>query len=582
MSVFSMKKSPEINIKPHPYLPPAAAGMEPTVSQEWERESATPGERMYARRHRLLLNLLVPLLLGLMAFGLVLATADRYGLSWDEAYYFDPFVKAGDWAVAMAAAADKPVSAAAIDSYFDDISELPAVPKIAFGLCYHFLAPLFGPLNSVRVLAYVSFALLVALIYLFTRQYFGPVAGVAAALLYLFTPRAFGHAHLAATESFTALVFFVTLWVYIKGIGRRWRWCVAAGVLLGVALATRVNCLLLPLILLLWSWLYYKDESVNNLYAVLFLTPVAMFLSWPWLWPDPLMRLAEYLEFFTKHEYVATAYLGRIYNQATGPAPWHYPFVMLAVTLPLGHLFIMTMGVGLLMWKSRRLAVGALVLVAIGVQLFFAAWPSAPKYDGVRLFFPVLSFLAVAGGVAFAALCGYTGMIDREVPRIRFVLMSCLLALTLATAAWKMLTLPSALLYFNALKSLVAVSLEQPALAFDESYWGETFNDEMIEALDALPPGARVRTLAMHRKVPLLLQRWGRLRRDLVFNGPPPYDYHVLQFRPSFFARPELTLFNYYTPIKAVSADGLPVMMLYQTGPQFETLWPKYPDITRE
>lgn len=571
-----MSSSSEHKIKPHPFLPPEAQGIEPSGNPVEDRPTVAQPERKFALRHRVILNTLLPVLLGLLAFKMVFLTLSQYGLSWDEAYYFDPYVKVGDWVTKMIAAAEKPVYREAIDDYFEEINELPAVPKLVYGTSYKLFSPVFGPLTSVRLVSAAAFALLVILIYLFSKQYFGPVAGLVAALLYLFTPRAFGHAHLSATETFTALVYFAVAWLFIKGLGRRIRWSVAFAILLGIAMATRVNCLILPLILFSWALLFYKNDSVNNLYAALIISPVVMLMFWPWMWHDTLTRFVEYIQFFTQHEVIKTVYLGKIYNAATGPAPWHYPFVMLGVTLPFGHLIFMMTGLGLLAVRMKQQSVAGFVLFAIGIQLMFAAWPSTPKYDGVRLFFPVLAFLAVAGGVGFAWLSGFTGILTRDIPRKRFVLVCCLLGVSLAAAGWKMFTLPSSLMYFNQLKPFVTLAIDDPRFAFEYSYWGETLNRDMIEAINSLPENTRIKTLAMHPKVPLLLQRWGVLRKDLNFESPPPYDYHLMQFRPSFFRRPEWTLFDLYAPIKSIDLDGMPVLMLYKTGPIFESEWPLY------
>jgi hypothetical protein len=60
--------------------------------------------------------------------------------------------------------------------------------------------------------------------------------------------------------------------------------------------------------------------------------PLTVYCLWPWLWSDPLPRLAEYFAFHADHSYYNTEYFGVNYNRP--PLPIAYPFVLTWATVP--------------------------------------------------------------------------------------------------------------------------------------------------------------------------------------------------------------------------------------------------------
>ncbi len=99
----------------------------------------------------------------------------------------------------------------------------------------------------------------------------------------------------------------------------------------------------------------------------------------------------------------------------------------------------------------------------------------------------------------------------------------------------------------------------------------------MISYLNrTMPSGAKIKVLAAHGKVFELLQQWGELPRDLVLDADPPYDYHLLLVRKGFFARPEWSLFKEWAPQRIFSFRGVPFVVIYKTGIEFEHTWPRF------
>lgn len=256
----------------------------------------------------------------------------------------------------------------------------------------------------------------VFILHQFVSETHGRWAGVAAALALIATPRWFAHARFAELDAPMAALWLATAWACWKG-WRDERWAVVAGVTFGLALATKLNAFFIPIAIGLWAVLAHgrtwlarlREEGRPSLREVLetppgrlvaacaLIGPLIFFAIWPWMWFDTAQRVVDYLIAHLTHFPIPTYYFGETYWWA----PWHYPLVMTAITLPIPVMaFALVGGVSGLRDEDRRrrnatlfFAVNALVPIAALMS------PSTPKYDGVRLFLPAMPFLAALAGV---------------------------------------------------------------------------------------------------------------------------------------------------------------------------------------
>ena len=212
----------------------------------------------------------------------------------------------------------------------------------------------------------------------------GALAGTLAAAAVALMPRLFGHAHLAALDMLTTLFFVAAVLAVAQAAnvardGRRrhgWRYA-AAGVVWGMAMLVRLHGLLLapPVILWLvwrsfqhdnggrWAWKSVLSEWRNGITWLL--AGVATFVAgWPWLWATffpgrswlaSLERFQLYLASGTARQAIHVFYIGQVW--ADRNVPWHYPWVMFAVTVPLGLLLLGILGIWA-KWRSWQSAGG--------------------------------------------------------------------------------------------------------------------------------------------------------------------------------------------------------------------------------
>ncbi|RME54708.1 MAG: hypothetical protein D6795_03910, partial [Deltaproteobacteria bacterium] len=257
--------------------------------------------------------------------------------------------------------------------------------------------------------------------------------------------------------------------------------------------------------------------------AIFLLGPLVFFLSWPWLWPEPLTRLSEYIAFHLHHPFHPTWYFGRVYSDP--PAPWHYAPVMLAITTPPVTLLFGLLGIGVSVLRRDR--IGMLFLLQIVFAILPVALPSTPAYDGVRLFMAAPLFLAALSGIGFEAflrvalqsrICRRLPAMIRGKERLPWVI----LGVSLLPALFEVIAVdPYQLSYFNLL-----IGGERGALAagMESTFWGEANNRRVLTYLnEVLPPGAALDTNSETYTTFPEYQRVGWLRADITFRPNAPF-----------------------------------------------------------
>lgn len=520
----------------------------------------------------------IPLILFLLGTGSVILTQRSVGYAWDESFYYEPARDAADW-LTQAFSGQNVFTREKIDLYWSERHEHPSFQKILSGLSLQFFEQRLGPLAAMRLPIAFLFGLSLCLIFLLGRRAWGPAAGLVAALSYLAMPRIFGHAHFASLETPLLFSMLLTVYCFVRGLDSK-AWAAATGFSLGLLLATKINGFILIPPLILWGHLYARPRYVNNLFAMVMLAPLVFLALWPWLWPDPIGRVLDYLSFFATHQQTALWFMGRKWGYGDQLAPWFYPSVIIAVTLPISVLFLSILGVVSAAAGAFRRGLPVLFLIVGLVMWALASAPGTPKYDGERLFLPVFPCLALMAGGGAAAVLSliarfFPDPLRRSARRTRAWAIVALCLIPFAEGLWASSRYyPYLLSYFNPLVGGIAGAEKR---GFEVTYWGEQVNDDVLEVINReVPRDGSVALLALHEKCFEHLQRWGKIRPDIRFGGRPPFFAHLLQMRRGFFARPERALAesSLFRPIAEWSCDGVRLLGLYRTGLPFEQYWP--------
>jgi hypothetical protein len=364
----------------------------------------------------------------------------------------------------------------------------------------------FGVTACARAGSAAAFALTVLLVGLCAARWYGNTAGCVAAVAYALMPRVFAHAHLAALETslnltFAATVFWVAdRWGHVtdtpasRNSSPSLGSSLFAGVLLGLALLTKIQAVLIPVPVAVWALYRFRGRAILPL--ILFgLIGLAVFcLGWPWLWIDPVRNLRDYFVHGVERSTVHCFYLGR--RLADVDVPWHYPFVIFAATVPLGLHLLAICGVIRSLRRApvrsedgplppAQAAPTSLLLLTVAFVLAFFALPGIAVYDGERLFLVVCPLWAVLVGAGGRRLLQWLS--QRGSPRVAVAAV----ALLLATQGYGVVAMhPCQLSYYN-----LAVGGLRGAdrLGFERSYWADGITRALIQKLvDQVPRGTTI------------------------------------------------------------------------------------------
>jgi 4-amino-4-deoxy-L-arabinose transferase-like glycosyltransferase len=517
-----------------------------------------------------------PIFFACAVFAAMLAwgSARPPGLSWDEAYYYPTFLDVSAWFGALLRDPIGALSSDGISAGWARIHELPPLVKILGAISI--LPQPSGPttLAWMRVVPAAAFALTAGLLVALGGRFGSRRAGLLAAVLYVLHPHFAGNAQLAATEAVYVAVQMLAVWCALGDLSKL-RTRLALAVVVGLALATKANALILVVGLAVWLLAREtfrrgrptppRRAHLLALLTMLVVAPLVAFAIWPWMWHDTVARISEYARFVTQHAAYGVWYLGELRDPITNPVPPTYPWVMTLVLSPVLWLSLALPGALLgawAVWRRKRMRADRFLLALLaGGALLAASLPSTPRYDGLRLFLPAFAPL-----VLFAA-GALDGALRRKL-RIRAGHISAF-AGVLAFEAFLLFAPPFPLGYFNAPTLVLA---EQGELfPFERTLWGEAVDAEVLAGLNTLlPPGGRLKTLALQEDAFRIEQRWGNLRSDIVVDGDPPYDFHIIQDRKGFWRRAEWTIVSTRAPIAVwhpAAGGELGLVRIYDGSP---------------
>jgi 4-amino-4-deoxy-L-arabinose transferase-like glycosyltransferase len=520
----------------------------------------TPATRISRADWAIALALLVA------AVAVVTLTCPSYGPTYDEPHYASAGIRYAEWWGRAVRGDGSALSRARIEAAWRFNHEHPPLQKTASGISQALLGRALPGLTAMRLPSAVWYALVVSALFLFLLPVWGRAGALFSALALATMPRFFAHAHLVALDMPIACWFFLTAALTAVALERdSWKWTALAGLAFGLALGSKVNGFFLPFLLLPWALIWYRARW-PKLLGVLLLGPAVFFLSWPWLWIAPVAHFHEYFAFHFRHAAYNVWYRGHLYQYA----PWHYPFVITAVTTPALVLVAALAGIPGC-WPRRGVDPRqALLLLGLAVAILPSALPGSPKYNGERLFLPAFPFLAALAGGGFAwmqewmarATAGKT-----EAARVGALATFGLAVLILTSGVRGTVNLhPYQLAYYN---ELVGGTWGATKRGFETIYWGQVLQDA-TGFLNALPKQSP-RVLVIPKGVIYLLefqQRAGNLRDDVRLTGAESeaarVDYVAFQWMQSDFTDLCWELVNGKDePVHAVIAGGAPLLTVY-------------------
>ena len=497
---------------------------------------------------------------GLVALYLVvqLAGLTQVGLTDDDDFYIPAGIEYAKWLGRVASLDGAALSRPAIEAAFTPNHEHPPLAKYVFGVCHFALSRWLGPTDSARVGTVLFSTLGAALMMVLALFHLGPRRGLftggVGVLLLLTLPRFYFHSHAATLDVPVASMYLLAATLALLAERKGWAaW--AAGVAFGLASATKLNGPFLIAPDLVFALLVRRGTGGPRrpglvglprvplaLVAMAVVGPLVFFALWPWMWFDTAVRVGQYVGFHLNHYGIYFLYFGTVYDKSPF-APWHAPFTMAAITVPVATMVLAAVGVWLgrtAIWSrvARPAAYdeayrreGDLLLTSVlhaAVAILVVALSGGPKYGGAKLFMPMFPFLCLLAG--YGALRLYEAA-QEALPR-PWAQAAPVGATALAVLASLSLQLRFGGYALSEYNGLVGGLRGATAAGFERQYYDIAFRD-LVAWLNAnTPEGAKVHFLPNNWEY-VRTYKWYRqaeeLRPDIqVTQGPSQASFIIL------------------------------------------------------
>lgn len=395
------------------------------------------------------------------------------------------------------------------------------------------------------------------------------------ALMLVLSPRLFGHAFFNPKDipfmSLFIWAIFTCVWMLERP---SWTATLAHALVCVVLINFRILGVLVPALsigFLLARYVFMPDTRAPwsrtlAMFAVYFLILFVGVVSlWPTLWDQPVQQLLNAFNHIARFPWRGDVlYLGE-YHQSDR-LPWHYPFVWMAVTIPIIYLALFPLG---LFGFLRQLVADPKSFQNYWLDLLICAWMVTPVaavlildsvlYDGWRhlyFLYPAMLWFALKGARIIWMWLSRSASIKFR-PAWVAVFAFTLLANVASIVAYH----PYQGVYFNRLAGIG----DQLRHRFELDYWGVSYRDGLNHILRTDP---RERITVLAANLPgewnsLILSDFDRRRLQFVFKARDA-DYFITNYRwhPGDY--------DFEPPIYSISAGGTRIMGVYAFRPPVE------------
>jgi len=526
-------------------------------------------------------------LIFIFIFAVLIVTNANIGVTWDEPAYFAASESYMSWFDQAFSLPEVALQQDMITNAWQINKEHPPMDKICSGLIWSITRNFIDGISAHRLGNMLLSAILAGLLFLWMRDVYGVTAGLVAVGALFTMPRFFFHAHLAALDVPAAFSVFITTYLFWKTMDRKhWAWRLLLGVVWGLALATKINALFVPVTLGLWLICFKRDLRLFLRLVIMGVSAIPVFfMVWPWLYVDTIKRIFEYIGFITTdHWQIGQYYLGNFYM----PPPWHFGFVMIWAVVPLGLTFLYFLGiVRAIKWKQDQ-ALGLLLFLSALVPILAISTGQSMVYDNDRLMMVSFPFLAALAGIGFVWLISGLKKLTHKknsiiLSRVGYGVIILLAFIPQLVTMVKLY--PHFLSYYSqGVNGLVGATRK----GLESTYWCETYQLALPIINDQAQAGDRIWADPWSHDVLIYYQMAGLLRDDLViiaevdvesvFGPDAPMarrypmsaaDWWIFQHRQTTLGdqgknNPIMSELSKHEVVYKYSFDGVPIMTLYK------------------
>lgn len=514
-------------------------------------------------KYSLILSLLgINLLVGLFAFR-------DYGLTWDEPLFYD-YAEALGYAYS-------PHEWFSGEFNLDNAFGASASDHANRGPAYLLLAR--APAAWLQILGldkasawhlvnFFTFQAGVLGIYFLCLRLIKPWPAISAAALFSYQPLLWGHAFINSKDIPFLVFFTLSIWAglamtetFFEETGK-WRQLsldLLSGILLGITTSIRVLGPFAGILVVVYGLLafarYRKSNPSSRLLLTRFLfrllipyvliSVAVMWLTWPYLWPDPLARFIEVFRFMSANPTeLAVLFNGEIFQADQLPRRYMPSLLALTLTEPVWPLFI----TGIILTLGQKIKIPNIMgrgsfrpemregpvtfslhlpdfkywlwLAWFSIPFLYVVLKKPPMYDGYRHFLFILPPVFILCGLAFQKLFEVLDKTWRN---------AVLLFIVLSPGIINAVQLhPYEYAYYNSLVGGTGGAFRR----FETDYWLTCYK----EAIESLTTVTNQEINLFVRREPLLAAYYapGKVTiRDfrVEFNKMEPGDYYLVNTR---------------------------------------------------
>jgi len=292
---------------------------------------------------------------------------------------------------------------------------------------------------------------------------------------FILSPRFFGESFYNNKDLIFLSFFFISLNAAIALLTKpSWLWAIGAGIAAGITVDIRVSGFILPAITLTLLMVQLLQGQIR--FSKLLLTCIIYALSlfviiiafWPWLWPDPISRLIEAVQAFSRFTRSDTTMLFMGQQIRSTNLPWVYLPVWIAITTPILYLGLFGIGAAhfliqyfnsffanlkkfkVKLWSSPEQMQDLVFISVATLPILGVIGLNSVAYDGWRhVYFIYPAFLLIATQ-GWLVVWQET---KRHKPFFSQALIAVLIFSFINTATWIIRAHPLQNIYFNILAS---------------------------------------------------------------------------------------------------------------------------------
>lgn len=445
---------------------------------------ATLSRSVLGERSALIILLAVLLLAGL-------SFANDYGMSWDEpdnAAY-------GEQALNTYLTLHPPVEwQSNLETKGPFYGAIAAVISMALSR----VIPGWSQIEARHFAFFLSLPIAATALYHLARRWVRPAAAFGAVLLFVTQPMFWGHAFINPKDTPFMAFFILSVYAGFKMVDRlkeisfsneAFRWSerflpvLLPGIVLGCASSIRLFAPFAALLVALYGFASLRKEFFLPFMGYGGIALLAMYITWPYLWLNPITNLLDSLRFMMDFPWTnIVLYRGLQYPQLE--LPWHYlPFItVIQLTEPVLIFWVFGAIVAAFqLIKSPSKLVGyGILLVWMGVPYGLAVLLDTTVYDNSRQFMFALPPIFLACAVGMEAVFQKLPEIRIRVPLAAVVLVPGLF--------WLIRLHPYQYVYYNSLVGGVRGAFRE----YELDYWATSFREAMEIVNEIAPPDTTV------------------------------------------------------------------------------------------